>query len=81
MSLKRLWFFLARISSNEGFSRPARHLAIEFTRYAHGYPQDLWTRSWSLVQPPPANRCPTRISGVPRQSPSKAADDATAGGD
>ena len=81
MSLKPLWFFLARISSSERFSRLAHYLAIEFTRYAHGYPQDLWKRSWSLVQPLPANRYPTRISGVPRQPPSKAADDATAGGD
>lgn len=81
MSLKPLLFFLARISSSERFSRPAHYLAIEFTRYAHDYPQDLWKRSRSLVQPLPANRCPTRTSGVHRQTPSKAANDATAGGD
>jgi hypothetical protein len=34
----RFWAF-------QEFSRSAHHLAPEFTRYAHFYPQDLWTTS------------------------------------
>jgi hypothetical protein len=41
----------------------------------------LWKRSRCRVQPPPANRCRMRFSGVRPHSPSKAKNDATAAGD
>ena len=81
MSLNEQLFFSVRFSSGEPFSWPAHHLALEFTRYAHCYPQDLWKTWRSRVQPLPANRCRTWFSEVPPESPSKAADDATAARD
>jgi hypothetical protein len=42
-SLKRRAVFPVQIRAAQTKRWPGQHLAREFTRYAHGYPQDLWT--------------------------------------
>jgi hypothetical protein len=42
-SLKRRAVFSVQIRATQTKRWRRQHLAREFTRYAHGYPQDLWT--------------------------------------
>jgi hypothetical protein len=54
----RFWAF-------QEFSRSAHHLAPEFTRYAHFYPQDLWTKPAADRGGAAAKPCLARISTHP----------------
>jgi hypothetical protein len=46
--------------------RPGDHLAIEFTRYAHNYPQHLWKTIPRGRDEVPGDRCLARVCGRSR---------------
>ena len=62
--LTRRRFRAAKVWASQTKPRRPHDLARECTRYAHRYPQDLWTTLRPHAPAPPGMRCGTRDSGA-----------------
>ena len=62
--LTRRRFRAAKVWASQTKRRRPHDLARECTRYAHRYPQELWTTQRPRAPAPPGMRCGTRDSGA-----------------